>query len=220
MLPFLLLCGVALAQSGNYEVILRNGTVVDGTGSQGYRADVGVRHGYIYRIGNLRGDKAAVDLDVNGLVVAPGFLNLHSHASREGLPAAVNMLTQGVTTEIINADGGGSADMAGQLGEFSARGLAVNLGAYIGFNAVWTAVMGQADRRPAADEIQKMRDLLTEGLRQGAWGVAAGLDYKPAYFARTEEVIAVMKAASAWRTNFPNHDRLTPESKYSSLAGT
>jgi hypothetical protein len=78
------------------------------------------------------------------------------------------------------------------------------------FNSVWAFVLGQADRRPSAAEIQKMRDLLTENLRQGAWGVSAGLDYKPGYFARTDEVIAVLQAATPWRTNFPNHDRLSP----------
>jgi N-acyl-D-aspartate/D-glutamate deacylase len=212
-----LLCGVALAQSGNYDVILRHGTIVDGTGGTPFRGDVAVRNGFIYRIGELSAEKAAVDLDVTGLVVAPGFVNLHSHASPAGVRAAVNMLTQGVTTEIVNADGSGSTAISKQLADFSANGLAVNLGAYIGFNSVWASVIGRTDRRPSVDEIQKMRDLLSANLKQGAWGVSAGLDYKPAYFARTEEVVAVMQAASPWRTNFPNHDRLTPESKYSSL---
>ena len=202
----------------NYDVILRNGRIVDGTGAKSYGADIAVRNGFIYRIGNLRNSRASVELDVSGLVVAPGFINLHSHASRQGVATAVNMLTQGVTTEIINADGGGSLSIARQLGDFSAAGLAVNLGAYVGFNSAWASVIGQADRRPGTDEIQKMRDLLTENLRQGAWGVSAGLDYKPGYFARTDEVIAVMQAAAPWRTNFPNHDRLTPEANYSSLA--
>jgi N-acyl-D-aspartate/D-glutamate deacylase len=202
----------------SYDCILRNGTIIDGTGAKSYRADIAVRNGFIHRIGNLGDSKAAVDLDVSGLVVAPGFINLHSHATRQGVSTAVNMLTQGVTTEIINADGGGSLSITGQLADTSASGLAVNLGAYVGFNSAWAAVMGQSNRRPTADEIQKMRDLLTENLRQGAWGVSAGLDYKPGYFARTDEVIKVLQAATPWRTNFPNHDRLTPESNYSSLA--
>ncbi|MFN0119879.1 MAG: hypothetical protein ACKV2V_05195, partial [Blastocatellia bacterium] len=201
-----------------FDVILRNGLLMDGTGARAYRADIAVRDGFIDRIGNLRTLTAAVDLDVSGLVVAPGFINLHSHATQTGVRTAVNMLTQGVTTEIINADGAGSLDIAQQLRDFSAAGLAVNLGAYVGFNSVWAAILGQTDRRPAADEIQKMRDLLTKNLAQGAWGVSAGLDYKPGYFAKTAEVIAVTEAARPWRANFPNHDRLTPESNYSSLA--
>jgi N-acyl-D-amino-acid deacylase len=208
----------AWGATDNYDIILRNGLIVDGTGAKSYRADIAVRNGFIYRIGNLRNSKASVELDVSSLVVAPGFINLHSHATPAGVQSAVNMLTQGVTTEIINADGGGSLNIAKQLNDFSAAGLAVNLGAYIGFNSVWASVVGQADRRPDATEIQKMRELLTENLKQGAWGVSAGLDYKPGYFARTAEVIAVLQAATPWRTNFPNHDRLTPESNFSSLA--
>src|SRR5262245_25021563 len=202
-----------------YDVILRNGTILDGTGAKGWRADIAVRDGFIHRIGDLRGLRATVALDVTGLIVAPGFINLHSHADPAGGRAAVNMLTQGVTTEIMNADGAGSLNLTQQLANFSAEGMAINLGAYIGFNSVWASVVGQADRRPDAAEIQKMRDLLTENLKQGAWGVSAGLDYKPGYFARREEVIAVMQAATPWRTNFPNHDRLTPESNFSSVAG-
>lgn len=201
----------------NYDIILRGGTVVDGTGARDYRADIAVRNGYIVRIGNLSGARANTELDVSGLVVAPGFINLHSHATRAGVATAVNMLTQGVTTEIINADGSGSLEILRQLSDFSGQGLAVNLGAYIGFNSVWASVVGQADRRPTADEIQKMRDLITIGLRDGAWGVSSGLDYKPGYFAKTEEVIAVLQAAAPWRTNFPNHDRLMPETNFSSL---
>ena len=93
------------------------------------------------------------------------------------------MLTQGVTTEILNADGSGPLDLDAQLGAATARGLAVNIGANIGFNSVWTQVVGAADRRPTAAEVTRMRGLLTAGLAAGAWGVSAGLDYKPAYFA-------------------------------------
>lgn len=213
---FLLAIGCANAQS--YDILLRNGSVIDGTGAPAYRADVAIRNGFIREIGNLKNAKAAVVLDVTGLVVAPGFINIHSHATAEGIATAANMLTQGVTTEIINADGASSTDIKKQLAFFSEKGLALNLGAYVGFNSVWAAVVGQADRRPSAEEIQRMRDLLTANLKQGAWGVSAGLDYKPGYFARRDEVIEVMKAAAPWRTNFPNHDRLTPESNYSSLA--
>jgi N-acyl-D-amino-acid deacylase len=202
-----------------YDIILRHGTIVDGTGLARYRADVAIAGASIARIGDLTGARAAIDLDVDGLFVAPGFINIHSHATPEGLPRAENMLTQGVTTEIVNADGSGPLDVGEQLRQLAAAGLAVNVGANIGFNSVWSAVVGLADRRATADEIARMRTLITNGLAQGAWGVSAGLDYKPAYFAQSEEVVKVVDAARPWRTVFTNHDRVTPESGFSSRAG-
>ncbi len=98
-------------------------------------------------------------------------------------------------------------------------GLAVNIGGYIGFNAIWQNVVGNTDRRPNPEEIERMRALIASGLDQGAWGVSAGLDYKPGYFARTEEVIKVVDVARPARTNFTNHDRITPESNFSSKVG-
>ena len=129
------------------------------------------------------------------------------------------MLGQGVTTEILNADGSGPLDIGGQLAAAAARGLAVNVGANIGFNTVWSEVVGAADRRPTADDFARMRTLLTNGLGQGAWGVSAGLDYKPAYFAHLDEIVQVVDAARPWRTHFTNHDRVTPDTGFSARAG-
>ena len=129
------------------------------------------------------------------------------------------MLMQGVTTEIFNADGGGAVDLEEQLPALKDAGLAINIGGYIGFNAVWQNVVGNTDRRPNPEEIERMRGMIKEGLGYGAWGVSAGLDYKPGYFARTEEVIKVVDVARPMRTNFTNHDRITPGSNYSSRTG-
>jgi N-acyl-D-aspartate/D-glutamate deacylase len=162
---------------------------------------------------------ALTAIDATGLYVTPGFINLHSHAAPAALSTAENMLTQGVTLEIINADGSGPVDISTQLTDIAGRGLAVNIGANAGFNTAWTTVVGAADRRPSAAEIAKMREILVSNLEQGAWGVSAGLDYKPAYFSKSEEVIDVVRAAAPWRTIFTNHDRITPESNYSSRVG-
>jgi N-acyl-D-amino-acid deacylase len=210
---------IAQSPAARYDVVVRHGIVVDGTGAPRYRADVAIAGGSIARIGDLAGARADVDIDATGLFVAPGFINIHSHATPDGLMTAANMLTQGVTTEIVNADGAGPIDLDDQLAKATARGLAVNAGADIGFNSVWAQVVGLGDRRPTADDIVRMRRLITDGLTAGAWGVSAGLDYKPAYFAQTEEVIGVVDVAKSWRTYFTNHDRVTPESGFSSLAG-
>jgi N-acyl-D-aspartate/D-glutamate deacylase len=218
-----LLAGAGLAQTGrpagSLDIIIRHGTVLDGSGRAGFVADVGIRDGYIVAVGDLASAKAATEIEARGLYVTPGFINIHSHAAPNALPTAVNMLTQGVTTEIINADGNGPLDVARQMASLGAAGLAVNVGGYIGFNSAWQSAVGNADRRPGADDIGKMRGLITTGLFEGAWGVSAGLDYKPAYFARIDEVVQVVEAARNWRTNFPNHDRLTPESNFSSRVG-
>ena len=202
-----------------YDLIIRHGTVIDGTGAARYQADVAIAGGSIARVGDLASARAVTEIDATGLFVAPGFINIHSHATPDGLMTAVNMLTQGVTTEILNADGAGPLDIGEQLTTAVARGLAVNVGANIGFNSVWAHVVGLDDRRPAPEEVTRMRDLITAGLNAGAWGVSAGLDYQPAYFAQTEDVIKVVEVARSARTYFTNHDRVTPESGFSSLAG-
>lgn len=202
-----------------FDVVLRNGTVLDGSGLLPYRADVAIANGRIARIGKIPRDAATSDVDVNGLYVAPGFINIHSHASAVALPRAENMLTQGVTTEVANPDGGGPVDLRAQASRLAEAGLAVNVGAYIGFNSIWSAVVGPSNRRPTGEELERMRGLVLDGMKAGAWGVSAGLDYRPAYFARTEEVIQVVSSAAPWRTNFTNHDRLTPESDFSSRVG-
>jgi N-acyl-D-amino-acid deacylase len=205
--------------TGQFDIIIRHGTVVDGTGLPMYRADVAIVGDRIARVGDLSLATATTDVDASGLYVAPGFINLHSHASASALPTAENMLTQGVTTEILNPDGGGPIDIEHQLTTLADGGLAVNVGAYIGFNSIWATVVGPASRRAADDEIANMQGMIVDGLSHGAWGVSAGLDYKPAYYATTAEVTKIVGAAAKWRTNFPNHDRLTPESGYSSRAG-
>jgi N-acyl-D-amino-acid deacylase len=219
ILAALLTTGGAPPPADHFAVILRHGTIVDGSGLLPYRADVAIAEGRIARIGNLSRATARLELDVRGLYVAPGFINIHSHPSPAALATAENMLTQGVTTEIMNADGSGAIDLKDQMLRLAAGGLAVNVGGYIGFNRIWTDVVGPSDRRPTAEEIERMRDMITAGMEVGAWGVSAGLDYKPAYFARTDEVIAVVSAAGPFRTNFNNHERVTPESGFSSSNG-
>ena len=217
-----LLTAVTLTQAQTpavFDVVIRNGTVIDGSGAAPFRADVAVLDGRIVRVGALAGATAKTTIDATGLYVTPGFINIHSHPSADALPRAENMLTQGVTTEILNADGSGPIDLRAQMDRLEAAGLAVNVGGYVPFNTIWSTVVGPADRRATAGEIDRMRSLVVDGLMAGGWGVSAGLDYKPAYFADIDEVTAVVSAAAPWRTNFNNHDRVTPETGFSSRAG-
>jgi N-acyl-D-aspartate/D-glutamate deacylase len=205
--------------SQTYDVILRGGMVIDGTGRPAYAADVATRGSTIAAVGDLSRAEAVEIVDVSGLIVAPGFINLHSHASTQGLSTAANMLTQGVTTEILNADGSSPADVGQQLREAAGVGLAINVGGNVGFNSAWSAFVGREDTRPTPAQIRSMAERIDLGLAQGAWGVSAGLDYKPAYYATVEEVVAVLGDTRRWRTLFTNHDRLTPETKFSSRVG-
>ena len=206
------------AQTTPYDAVIRGGTILDGSGNPRYEADIAIKNGFIVAIGRVAGT-ATHEIDAKGLFVAPGFINIHSHASPSALSTAVNMLAQGVTTEIFNADGGGAVDIGAQLERVSQPGLAVNVGGYVGFNVIWQTVVGNVDRRPTSEEIERMRGLISAGLDRGAWGVSAGLDYKPGYFAKTEEVVRIVDVAKAARTNFTNHDRITPESNFSSKTG-
>lgn len=220
LLLLVVLAGAGVqAQPQSFDIIIRNGTVIDGSGNPRYDADIGIKGGFITAIGGLETVTAPTTIDARGLFVTPGFINIHSHASPDALPTAVNMLMQGVTTEIFNADGAGPLDIADQMARLAAPGLALNIGGYIGFNSAWARVVGNTDRRATPEEIAQMRALIATGLSQGAWGVSAGLDYKPAYFAKTEEVIQIVDVARPARTNFTNHDRVTPESNYSSKVG-
>src|SRR5687767_6685298 len=99
----------------SFDIVIRNGTVIDGSGNPRFDADVGIKNGFIAAVGDLGQATATTQIDARGLFVTPGFINIHSHASADALPTAVNMLTQGVTTDIFNADGAGPLDIARQL---------------------------------------------------------------------------------------------------------
>ena len=201
------------------DVVLRGGTIVDGTGRPAFVGDVAVDGGTIAAVGDIGSLRGAEEIDVTGLVVAPGFINLHSHARHQGLPTAENVLGQGVTTEILNADGGGPVDLDEQFREIEAAGLAINVGTNVALGTIWATVNGMEDTRPTDEQLAEMNALVLQGLSQGAWGVAAGLDYKPSYYSTTDEIIAALAGTAPWRTLFTNHDRITPESGFSSMVG-
>ncbi len=202
-----------------YELILRGGTIIDGSSQEAYVGDVAVSGSTIAAIGDLAAASAEVEIDVSGLVVAPGFINIHSHGRGEALSTAVNMISQGVTTAIMNSDGSSPLDIAEQFSAYAEAGLAMNVGGFVGFNSVWAEVVGLEDTRPTPAQITRMQVLIREGLEAGSWGVSAGLDYVPGYYAQTQEVIDILSPFADWNVVFANHDRLTPETDYSSIVG-
>src|SRR5690625_13446 len=208
LLLSLSISGMQVSANANdgYDTIIRGGTIVDGSGLDRYDADVAIKDGYIAEIGDLSNAVAEQEIDAEGNFVAPGFIDVHSHASLAALQEAESPLSQGVTMEVLSPDGGGPTDLQSRI-DLEDSGLGINIGSYIGFNSVWSEVVGSEDRRATDAEIEEMQALVTEAMEKGAAGVSAGLFYRPAYFADTDQVIDVVSAAGDWRTNFPNHQR-------------
>src|SRR4051812_49048031 len=197
--------------SAPFDVLIRNGRVMDGTGNPWLRADIGIRGDRIAAIGRLPGAAARTIVDAADHLVTPGFIDAHSHAAeglvrpqlRQGQP----LLAQGVTTIVGNPDGGGSVDLAAQRARLEQQGLGPNVALLIGHGSVRSAVMGNANRAPTADELQRMRALVTRGMEQGAFGLSSGLFYTPGSYARTEEVIALATAAGESGGVYTSHIR-------------
>lgn len=201
------------ASAGPLDLIVRGGTVLDGTGSPGLRADVGVRAGKIVAIGDLEAASSKEVLDARGLIVAPGFIDTHSHVpeslpGREGPLFNEGFLTQGVTTFVGGPDGFLSPT---QISKFIDRmqrdGITTNYAFYVGHNGIRSEVMGKAHRAPTAAELAKMKALVREGMQMGAVGLSTGLMYVPGVFSKTEEVIELAKEVKPFGGTFDSHTR-------------
>jgi len=214
------LIAVALAGCGDepYDLILRGGTVLDGTGGEAVQADVGIRGDRIAAIGNLGRAEAAEVLDVEGLYVAPGFIDLHSHAGggleSENLSVAHALIAQGITTAAINPDGGGAVDLAAQRSDLLEYGLGVNVIQLVPHASVRQRAMGGShDRAPTDEEMAEMLRMTREGMEEGAFGLSSGLFYTPGFYATTEEVIELARIVAEYDGVHTSHIR--DESDYS-----
>ena len=184
---------------------------MDGAGNPWLRKDIGIRGDRIAAVGNLGAASAGRVIDAAGAVVAPGFIDVHSHAAeglvRTALRQARPILAQGVTTVVVNPDGGGPADLAGQRSRLESGGLGVNVALLIGHAAVRREVLGSANRAPTDEELERMRALVRRGMAEGAFGLSSGLFYAPGSFATTEEVIALAAAAGEQGGLYTSHVR-------------
>lgn len=199
------------AQPQRFDVLIRNGRVMDGTGNPWQRADIAIAGDRIVAVGRLDGAVAATTIDARDRVIAPGFIDVHSHAA-EGIrnPAlhqAQPLLAQGVTTVIVNPDGGGPTDLAAQRAALEVASPGPNVALLIGHGSVRRAIMGDARREPTGDELQKMKDLVRRAMAEGAYGLSSGLFYTPGSFARTEEVIELAKVAAERGGIYTSHIR-------------
>ncbi len=230
----LLLVAIPICQAGtaSYDLIIRNGHIIDGTGSPWYAADIGVRDGRIAAIGKLTSASATRNIDAHGLVVAPGFIDMLGQSELTLLvdARAPSKIFQGVTTE-ITGEGESVAPLNDAmlrenqatyehyrlkvdwrtLAEYFARlekqGIGINFATYIGATSVREMVVGYSDRAPSRNELRKMEDLVEQGMRQGAMGISSALEYPPAPYASTDELIALARVAARYGGLYATHMR-------------
>lgn len=201
----------ACRQSDALDILIRNGRLIDGTGSPGRAGDLGILDGQIQALGRISPRRAKRVIEAAGLAVAPGFIDVHTHCDR-GLGLAVtasneNFLTQGVTTVVAGNCGSGSFDIAALREAWEKNRIGTNVVLLAGLGTIRTAVMGTDDRNPEPAELSRMQDLLREALRQGAGGLSAALQYIPDRFATTSEVVAMTRVAGEFGGIFNSHQR-------------
>ncbi len=204
-----LVAGGCEAPAERFDLVLAGGRVLDGSGTPAVAADVGIRDGRIARVApSLRTDSAARIIDVAGLVVAPGFIDLHTHLDPLlRLPDAESHVRQGVTTALGGPDGGSPWPLGTYLDSAAASGLGMNVAFLVGHNTIREAVMGLADRAPTADELERMKAMVADAMKEGAFGLSTGLRYLPGAFSETDEVIALASVAASAGGIYTSHLR-------------
>jgi N-acyl-D-amino-acid deacylase len=208
------------ATTARFDLIIRNGRVLDGTGNPWFPADIGVRGGRIVTVGSLAGATAVKVVDASGRYVAPGFIDIHSHADDGSRPrggfrdadprirSAPNLVSQGITTVVVNHDGRSPLPISEQRSQLEKHGIGTNAMLLVGHGTVRARVMGQDVRRPAtADEVARMRALVRQSLQEGAVGLSAGLEYAPGRWSTTAELIELARELPAVGGVYISHER-------------
>ena len=212
---------LASAQAG-YDLVIRDARIVDGSGNPWYQGDVGIREGRIAAIGRLTTDGARRVLEAGGRIVAPGFIDVHTHAEsglRSG-PTAENFLFDGVTSIVTGNCGGSETGLAKFFGELRQTGISINVSTLIGHNSVRRDVMGTEQRDPTAEELSKMEALVDTAMREGAVGLSSGLIYVPGTYSKTPELIALARAAAKHNGVYASHMRNEGDQVLAAIAET
>jgi N-acyl-D-amino-acid deacylase len=222
----------ALSKASDYDLIIRNGRVIDGSGRPAFTADVAIKGDRIARIGNLGGARAKRTIDARGQIVAPGFIDMLGQSEQYVLidPRAMSKVMMGVTTE-ITGEGESIAPLNDRilkeqedfnrrynltvdwrtLGEYFNRlekqGAGVNLGTFVGATQIREYVIGYDDRPPTPSELEQMRKLVAAAMKDGALGVSTSLQYVPARFAKTDEIVELAKVAHQYGGIYITHQR-------------
>jgi N-acyl-D-amino-acid deacylase len=222
---------LAFAQA-EFDVVIRGGTLYDGSGGKPIKADVGIKGDKVLRIGDLSWAKAATVIDASGMAVAPGFINMLSWATESMIvdPRSLGDLKQGVTTQIFGEGWSmgplndrmkkqmkdeqgdlkfdiGWTTLAEYLQFLEKRGASQNIASYVGATTIRMHVLGEGDVQPNAEQLQQMRDLVEKEMRAGALGIGTSLIYAPAFYAKTEELIELSKVAAKYKGKYISHMR-------------
>lgn len=221
LVAFLCPLATPLAQApARADLLIRGGTVIDGTGRAARVADVAITGDRITFIGDARrqGVQAVRELDAHGLIVAPGFIDPHTHTYADLQSDVVERRTnapylmQGVTTVVAGSDGGGPVDVADHFARWEQRGIGTNAALFVGFGTVRGKVLGMSSAAPNVDQLALMQAVVGHGVEEGALGLSTGLYYAPQSYATTEEVIAVAREAARRGGVYDSH--LRDESSY------
>ncbi len=216
---------VSLLAAQDYDLLISNGRIVDGTGNPSYVNDLALKDGKIAAMGRLAGKSAKRTIDAKGLTVAPGFIDIHNHSDNTVLVDgnAQSMIRQGVTSMIFGE--GGSAAPSAQFARFTdywrallAKGISTNVGSYVGSSEVYTFVRGQKAGPPTADELVKMRAHVKEAMEDGALGVASSLSGPPGSWIDTDTLVAMCEVASPYGGIYSTHMRTEGFGVFESIA--
>jgi len=195
----------------DYDILIRNGTIVDGSGDPGFQSDIGISGDTIVALGVLSGKTAQRIIDATGLTVSPGFIDMHTHCDgglgEQESCANLNYLIQGTTTVVTGNCGGGTDKIADTKAEWESQGIGTNAIHLIGFGDVRRAVMGDEPRDPTPQELEKMKAIVSQAMKEGAWGISTGLEYIPDMYATTEEIIDVTRVVSEFGGVYASHQR-------------
>ncbi len=205
-----------------YDLLIRNARVIDGTGAPWFRGDVAVQGGRVAAVGKLSGATAKESIDAAGLALAPGFIDVHSHGVR-GIfenPSAENLIRQGVTTIIEGPDGSSPLPLSPFFAKLSSTRFAVNFGLLVGHGTVRQQVLKSENRQATTEELDQMKALVEQAMKDGAYGLSTGLFYVPGNFAKTEEVIELAKVAGRYGGVHISHMRDEGEGVMASVAET
>lgn len=214
----LVVCSLALTAQEQFDLVVANGTVVDGSGSAGRVADVGVRAGRIASIGDLSKAQRGRTIDARGLIVAPGFIDMHNHSDDTLLaePKCESMIRQGVTTMVLGE--GGSAGpvkpgsdpwttLGGYFDHVTKKGVAANIASYVGQTQIWTYVKGFAMEPASAKDMEAMKAEVEKAMKEGAMGLSTSLLMPPSSLVTTDQLIELAKVASKYGGIYSTHTR-------------